>query len=162
MTDPYRVLGVEPTADFAVIQAAYRRLMREHHPDHAGADADDDQAQAINAAFTLLKDPARRARLDAQRFDRAPVRPTGSSRPYQPPVFVRRRGPSLEARQRRIKEVRWVRRCLLAAACVFVGLGVAGALVNYRPAKASWQASAAEASEKLVASSRDSLRDRLN
>lgn len=159
MNDPYRTLGVEPTADFATIQAAYRRLMREHHPDRAGADADDEAAQAINAAFTLLKDPARRARLDADRMDRAPIRP---SRPYEPPVFVRRRGPSLQARQRRIEEVRWVRRAMLAGACLLVGLGVAGAVMNYRPAGASWQATAAEASDRLIASSRDSLRDRLD
>lgn len=158
MSDPYRILGVEPTADFATIQAAYRRLMREHHPDRAGAGADDEQAQAINAAFTLLKDPARRARLDAARLDRAPVRP---ARPYEPPVFVRRRGPSLEARRRRIEEVRWVRRAMLAGACILVGLGAAGALMNFRPAKAPWQASAAEASERLIADSRDTLRDRL-
>lgn len=159
MSDPYRVLGVEPTADFTVIQAAYRRLMREHHPDRAGADADDERAQAINAAFTLLKDPTRRARLDAQRLDRAPVRPTPA---YEPPVFVRRRGPSLQARQRRIEEVRWVRRAMLAGACLLVGLGVAGAVMNYRPAGATWQATAAEASDKLIAESRDSLRDRLD
>lgn len=160
MTDPYRVLGVEPTADFATIQAAYRRLMREHHPDRAGrAGADDDQAQAINAAFTLLKDPARRARLDADRMDRAPIRP---SRTHESPVFVRRRGPSLQARQRRIEEVRWVRRGMLAGACLLVGLGVVGAVMNYRPAGASWQTTAAEASDRLIADSRDSLRDRLD
>lgn len=159
MSDPYKVLGVEPTADFAVIQAAYRRLMREHHPDRAGLGADDDKAQAINAAFTLLKDPTRRARLDAQRLDRPSARP---SRPYEPPVFVRRRGPSLQARQRRIEEVRWVRRAMLAGACVLVGLGVVGAVMNYRPAGASWQATAAEASDRLIADSREKLRDRLD
>ncbi|WP_333590711.1 J domain-containing protein [Brevundimonas sp.] len=159
MSDPYRVLGVEPTADFAAIQAAYRRLMREHHPDRAGAGADADRAQAINAAFTLLKDPARRARLDAERRVHAPIRP---SRAYEPPVFVRRRGPSLQARQRRIEEVRWVRRAMLAGACLLVGLGVVGAVLNYRPANAPWQTSAAEASEKLIADSRETLRDRLN
>jgi hypothetical protein len=158
MSDPYRVLGVKPTADFATIQAAYRRLMREHHPDRTGA-GDDERAQAINAAFTLLKDPARRARLDAARLHRAPIRPV---RPYEPPVFVRRRGPSLEARRRRIEEVRWVRRVLLAGACILVGLGAAGALMNFRPAQAPWQASAAGVSERLVVNSRDKLRDRLN
>ena len=159
MSDPYRVLGVEPTADFAAIQAAYRRLMREHHPDRVGAQADADRAQTINAAFTLLKDPARRARLDADRVVNAPVR---ASRVYEPPVFVRRRGPSLQARQRRIVEVRWVRRAMLAGACILVGLGVAGAVLNYRPARAPWQAAAAEASDKLIADSRSALRDRLN
>jgi DnaJ like chaperone protein len=31
--DPYLVLGVEPDADFDTIRAAYRKLMRENHPD---------------------------------------------------------------------------------------------------------------------------------
>ena len=159
MSDPYCVLGVDPKADLAAIKAAYRRLMREHHPDRAGAGADDARAQAINAAFTQLKDPVQRARLDAQRMDRPPVR---STRPYEPAVYVRRRGPSLAARQRRIREVRWVRRGILVGACLLVGLGVVGAVANIQPSGvASWRSSVAEASERVIVRSEDKLRDRL-
>jgi len=31
--DPYAILGVSPTDDDATVRAAYRRLLREHHPD---------------------------------------------------------------------------------------------------------------------------------
>lgn len=31
--DPYRVLGLSPSASQAEIASAYRRLLREHHPD---------------------------------------------------------------------------------------------------------------------------------
>lgn len=33
MTDPYRVLGVSPTADMDEIKKAYRKLSRTYHPD---------------------------------------------------------------------------------------------------------------------------------
>lgn len=157
VNDPYRTLGVAPTDDLATIQAAYRRLMREHHPDRSGA-GDDDRAQEINAAFALLKDPARRARYDAQRQDRAPLR---FSQPYEPPPIVRRRGPSLEARQRRLRQVRWVKRGLLAGACVMVGLGVVGAAMNYRAANRPWHEKET-AAERLVVASQNSLHDRLD
>lgn len=32
--DPYAVLGVSPSASDAELRAAYRRLVRQHHPDH--------------------------------------------------------------------------------------------------------------------------------
>ena len=39
--NPYRELGVHPTASIEEIEARYRLLMREHHPDfHQGADRD--------------------------------------------------------------------------------------------------------------------------
>lgn len=158
MTDPYRTLGVDPAADYMTIQAAYRRLMREHHPDRAG-DGDDDRAQDINAAFAILKDPHSRARYDAQMRDRVP--PAILSRHYSLPPIVRRRGPSLEARQRRLREVRWVKRGLLIGACLMVGLGAIGAAMNFRGTNSPWPSAAVEMSDKLVAESRQSLQDRL-
>ena len=39
--NPYRELGVHPTASIEEIEARYRLLMREHHPDfHQGEGAD--------------------------------------------------------------------------------------------------------------------------
>jgi len=35
--DPYRVLGVEPTASDRAVKQAYRRLMSQHHPDKLAA-----------------------------------------------------------------------------------------------------------------------------
>lgn len=71
--DPYKVLQVDPEADPEVIQAAYRRLAQKYHPDTAasagGAASAGAAARivAINAAWELLRDPARRAAFDAQR-----------------------------------------------------------------------------------------------
>jgi curved DNA-binding protein CbpA len=61
--DPYEVLGVPRGADPATITAAYRRLVREHHPDiYVGDDPDQRAARhqrmaSINAAYRIVNDP---------------------------------------------------------------------------------------------------------
>jgi hypothetical protein len=55
----YRTLQVDPAADDSVIRAAYRALMKQHHPDRGGNSL---LAQQLNAAYSTLADPiARRA-----------------------------------------------------------------------------------------------------
>ena len=65
--DPYATLGVSAEAEFEVLKAAYRRLVRENHPDMA---SDKSAATArmtqINAAWHLVGDPAKRAAFDAR------------------------------------------------------------------------------------------------
>ena len=51
MRDPYAVLGVSSTASNAEIKAAYRKLVKRHHPDAGG---DDQQILALNAAWEVL------------------------------------------------------------------------------------------------------------
>ena len=63
--EPYFVLGVESDADFETIRAAYRRLVRENHPDVApDKDAATARMAQINHAWHLLGDPERRAAFD--------------------------------------------------------------------------------------------------
>lgn len=59
---PYDILGLSPGAGQAEIESAYRRLIKQYHPDHAGGDGA--RAAEINRAYALLKDPVARARLD--------------------------------------------------------------------------------------------------
>ena len=59
--DPYRVLGVAVTASAAEIKAAYRSLVKQHHPDAGG---DDQTILALNAAWEVLGDGERRAAHD--------------------------------------------------------------------------------------------------
>lgn len=49
----YAVLGVEPDADSAEIEQAYRRLIKQHHPDRDGGDAS--RAAEINRAYGELR-----------------------------------------------------------------------------------------------------------
>src|SRR3954452_8911795 len=79
--DPYKVLQVDPEAEDEVVQAAYRRLAQKYHPDVAGPDAAARMA-SINAAWELLRDPARRAAHDRDR--QAAAAPTPGSRPAAP------------------------------------------------------------------------------
>jgi hypothetical protein len=59
----YDVLNVSPGASPAALEAAYRSLMKKHHPDRTGAQVCN-EAAAINAAFSILRDPERRADYD--------------------------------------------------------------------------------------------------
>jgi molecular chaperone DnaJ len=67
--DYYELLGVPRGADEATIKAAYRRLAKEHHPDHKnGCKESEARFKSINEAYDVLKDPQKRAAYD--RFGR--------------------------------------------------------------------------------------------
>ena len=65
--DPYKILQVDSEAEDEVIQAAYRRLARKYHPDLAASPDAANRMAAINAAWELIGDPAKRAAYDRQR-----------------------------------------------------------------------------------------------
>jgi hypothetical protein len=63
----YEILGVPLDADYETIRAAYRRALKQHHPDLTdGGDAAELQSQRIIDAHQVLKDPAQRARYDQE------------------------------------------------------------------------------------------------
>ena len=72
MNDPYTVLEVSSHASAAEIKAAYRRLVKQHHPDAGG---DDQRMLALNAAWEVLGDQDRR-----RNFDRTRIAPPAASR----------------------------------------------------------------------------------
>ena len=101
----YDVLGVAPSADVGEIREAYRRLAREHHPDRtmsSGGGAGDAAMPAINEAYRVLNDPARRAVYDAslrgarepQRGPAAPPRTSTSDAAPTMPTFPSHLGPA--------------------------------------------------------------------
>lgn len=67
MTDSnhYKTLRVPPTANPAEIKQAYRRLVKQFHPD-SNREADREQILRINAAYEVLRDTQRRQSYDQQ------------------------------------------------------------------------------------------------
>ncbi|WP_255770649.1 J domain-containing protein [Pseudarthrobacter sulfonivorans] len=74
--DYYKVLRVEPAASQQEISRAYRALMRTHHPDVegagtvspvAGGEPNGSELLQIMHAYSVLRDPARRAEYDRSR-----------------------------------------------------------------------------------------------
>lgn len=63
MKDYYAVLGVPRTATEAEIKKAYRKLARQHHPDVAGAEAED-RFKDVAAAYEVLGNADKRAQFD--------------------------------------------------------------------------------------------------
>jgi curved DNA-binding protein CbpA len=60
----YDILNVSQGAEPVVIEAAYKALMKRHHPDQAPDPAAASRAAEINEAFAVLKNPARRSEYD--------------------------------------------------------------------------------------------------
>jgi DnaJ-class molecular chaperone len=65
--DFYEVLGVDRTASGQEIRAAYRRLVRELHPDGGGGPSDQDRERLreVMDAYAVLGRDDRRAAYDA-------------------------------------------------------------------------------------------------
>ncbi len=109
--DPYRLLGVTPSATPQEIRNAWVARMSLYHPDRHPANGDwfTRQAARLNEAYHTLKDPARRQAYDERRRDQVPERlrhspnsPLHRSRPPRIPlvlsVQMRRRLPTLLTR----------------------------------------------------------------
>lgn len=78
--DHYRVLGVSPQAPRPEIQAAYRRRLRETHPDRGGDEA---EFHRVQGAWEILSHQGLRREYDLLRFGRRAARRYGkaASRP---------------------------------------------------------------------------------
>jgi curved DNA-binding protein CbpA len=108
----YDVLSVAPQAEPVVVEAAYKALIKKYHPDHSLEAPVSKDATAINEAFAVLKDPAKRADYDrrlwakqqAIRIAEAQIASGG-----RPPRFVAVSG--------------WLIAGLLAAALAAVAMG---------------------------------------
>jgi hypothetical protein len=109
-TDYYALLGVPAAASPEEIQAAYRRLAKEYHPDlHAGSDAAATRMARLNVAKSVLLDRETRAYYDQVRGGRqrtyvraAPANGTKSkvtAAPAARPIYYAT-GPSTRPRSR--------------------------------------------------------------
>lgn len=92
----YKILGVAPDADLSQIRAAYVRLLKRYHPDHATESEmaeNGAEIQRIVGAYRTLKDPRTRAAYDAT------TRRIMSAKPDPQPAPART-GTVLRARRR--------------------------------------------------------------
>ena len=64
--DYYAILMVHPKAETFLIEAAYKRLAREYHPDFGKAHNNHEKMVEINEAYEVLSDPARRRSYDEE------------------------------------------------------------------------------------------------
>jgi curved DNA-binding protein CbpA len=64
MKDYYAILMVHPQAELFLIEAAYKRLAREYHPDRGPGQHD--KMVEINEAFAVLSNPTRRRSYDQE------------------------------------------------------------------------------------------------
>lgn len=89
-TNHYERLGVAPDATPEDIHAACRRVARAYHPDLGDAGSADKMA-AINQAWFVLRDPARRATYDREALvivDRGPDRSIARDPTQEDPAKV--------------------------------------------------------------------------
>jgi curved DNA-binding protein len=64
--DYYQILGVQRNATEKDIKSAFRKLARQHHPDHNPNDkAAEEKFKNINEAYAVLSDPEKRKKYDA-------------------------------------------------------------------------------------------------
>ena len=61
--EPYAILGVDSKTSFEEIRAAYRELVKKHHPDIGG---DKQKILSLNAAWEVLSDKEQRLAYDRE------------------------------------------------------------------------------------------------
>ena len=84
VTDPYKVLQVDPDAELEVIRAAYRALALKYHPDVSTGSQD--RMAALNHAWGILRDAGARAVFDQARADAKRKREVRQPEVRQPEV----------------------------------------------------------------------------
>lgn len=67
LSDPYKVLQVDPEAEREVIRAAYRALALKYHPDVSSGSHE--RMAAVNHAWGILRNAAARAAYDHARAE---------------------------------------------------------------------------------------------
>lgn len=100
---PYRLLGLEPGAERSAVDAAYRSLMKRHHPDRGG---DPQVAAEINRAYAALTRPEQAIAVEPVERDLAAA------------LYARRVAAKADRQASRNQRARWPLWLLLGIALV--------------------------------------------
>ena len=100
--DYYRILGVDEEANENEIKSAYRRLVKENHPDRNKSPEAIDVFKNVQDAYTIFKDPSLKATYDASRA----MLQTGL------PHFHQERKIDWGAAQEKMSGIAWHRTCV--------------------------------------------------
>ena len=88
MKDYYKVLGVEKDAPPAEIKAAFRKLAKDHHPDHhPGNKAAETRFKEASEAYGVVGDAASKEEYDRLRFASHPTYGV-KEKPVNPEIYV--------------------------------------------------------------------------
>ena len=94
--DFYQIMGVARDADAATIKKAYRRLVKECHPDtHPGDKQAEERFKLISEAYSILSDDEKRKLYDQEsaaaggKQKQNSTRKESSSKPFDPADFQR-------------------------------------------------------------------------
>jgi DnaJ-class molecular chaperone len=69
MRDPYKVLGVAKSASAADVKKAFRKLAKQHHPDHSKDPKAKEKFAELNSAYEILGDETKRGQFDRGEID---------------------------------------------------------------------------------------------
>lgn len=94
----YIIIGVSPNASQEEIKSAYRRRVKEFHPDHYGDDCE--PFLAIQEAYAVLGDPVRRRAYD-ELIQRRPFPSKPAGIKPEPIISKQPRGEPLSPREHR-------------------------------------------------------------
>jgi molecular chaperone DnaJ len=169
--DPYVVLGVDPSVSDGDLRAAYRRLVKQHHPDHNGGSAESERLfEEVQDAYARVR--ALRAGGSGARAGGSGARAGGTHRSGRPAggdddVEARVAAMERELREARIARERAERareealRVAREAAAASARVGAADARTRATDEELGYFSSD-DSIAKILADARDALADRFD
>jgi curved DNA-binding protein CbpA len=134
--DYYLVLGVNRNASESEIKDAYRRLVKQHHPDKNPSEDATAVIQLINEAYDVLSDPVKRSQYDQPVFAQFEIEEEEDPNEVYRREFIRKRAEK-ERAQKEADETyrRKLHTMLRYAAIVISPLVFIIAIDNYLPSR---------------------------
>lgn len=127
--DLYRELEVDPSASSETIEAAWRSLVKRHHPD-SNPGQGNDRIRRLNAAHDWLIDPTLRARYDALRRRGMPREGAGSHARPAHSIATTTTGEQGSIRVSPSAWLWYLAGCLLSVVAAYVVSVIAGVILS--------------------------------